>query len=362
MILAYGVANLLQSVAAARTDLHAAFNPRLLLHLGRHRTYLVGLLCQFAGFALAFLARRDLPLFLVQSAMAAGLGVTVVLGVVILKWRLPRSELALLAVLCVGLTGLIISARPAESQPLGPAGVVWLVVALVAVAAGGWFAVRLHGPPGSVALGLLAGLAFGAAAVASRPLAAVHSLQQFGTDPLLYLVVIHSMVGQLLLGLAMQRGSTTAAVAAMDAAAAVPAAIIGLLFLGDAIVTGREWMAATGFLGTLTAVIGLTFYAEPQHHHAPVRQAELVGPSASRNGASSASRSGSASSGSAPSGLASSAPPGSASASASTASAAASALPGGSGSAADRGRGRLVDPMPSGPRIIADQGARRSER
>ena len=99
-----------------------------------------------------------------------------------------------------------------------------------------------------MALGSLAGLSFGAAAVDSRPLASAPLVDAFLTDPLLYLLVAHSLVGQLLLGLAMQRGSTTAAVAAMDAAAAVPAAIIGLLFLGDKIGPGREWLAAVGFV------------------------------------------------------------------------------------------------------------------
>jgi hypothetical protein len=65
----------------------------------------------------------------------------------------------------------------------------------------------------------------------------------------------------------MQRGSTTAAVAAMDAAAAAPAAVLGLLLLGDEIYAGREWLAGIGFLATLIGVIGLSFYAEPQHHH-----------------------------------------------------------------------------------------------
>lgn len=267
MIAAYGVANLLQSIAAARTDLQGGFNIRLLLHLGRHRIYLVGLVFQFAAFVLAFLARRDLPLFLVQSSVAAGLGVTSLLGVLILKWRLPRAEVALMALLGLGVAGLIMAARPAPSRPLGAAGVAGLAVVLLLIAVAGFFAVRLHGAPGSVALGSLAGLAFGAAAVASRPLASVHSMDRFVSDPLLYLLLAHSVVGQLLLGMAMQRGSTTAAVAAMDAAAAVPAAVIGLLLLGDEIVPGREWLAAAGFLVTLLAVIGLSFYAEPQHHH-----------------------------------------------------------------------------------------------
>ena len=153
---------------------------------------------------------------------------------------------------------------------------VWLIVALGAIAVVGFFAVRLHGAPGSVALGALSGVAFGAAAVASRPLASADNLGQFFTDPLSYLLIAHSLVGQLLLGLAMQRGSTTAAVAAMDAAGAVPAALVGLLVLGDGVWPGREWLVAAGFVVTLGSVIGLSFYAEPQHHHPISREAKAL--------------------------------------------------------------------------------------
>jgi hypothetical protein len=66
----------------------------------------------------------------------------------------------------------------------------------------------------------------------------------------------------------MQRGATTAAVAAMDAAAAAPAAAVGLVLLGDEIWPGREWLAALGFLAALAAVLGLTRYARPQHDSA----------------------------------------------------------------------------------------------
>jgi len=271
MIAAYGVANLLQSMAAARTTVHHTFDPQLLVRLACHRTYLLGLFCQVLGFVLAFLARRDLPLFLVQASVAAGLGVTALLGVLLLKWTLPGAEIALLTLLLVGITALVLSAKPAPSSPLGTEGMVGLAVTLLLISVLGFFAVRLHGVVGSVALGSLAGIAFSAAAIAARPLANEHTLGGFGTNPLLYLLVAHSIVGQLLLGLAMQRGSTTAAVAAMDAAGAVPAAIVGLLWLGDQIHPGREWMAAVGFVVTLGSVIAMTRYAEPQHHHATAR-------------------------------------------------------------------------------------------
>lgn len=267
MIGAYGLANLLQSIAAARTTAHETLDPKLLVRLARQGVYLFGILFQIFGFVLAFAARRDLPLFLVQASVAAGLGVTAILGVLLLHWKLPRSEIMLLGLLVVGLTGLVLGAQPHPSRPIGMSGVLVLVAVLGGLAVAGFFAARLKGVKGSVALGSLAGIAFGAAAVASRPLANIATGERFLTDPLLYLLLAHALVGQLLLGLAMQRGSTTAAVAAMDAAAAVPAAIIGLLFLGDKIAVGREWVAAIGFVLTLGAVIGLTFFAEPQHQH-----------------------------------------------------------------------------------------------
>ncbi|WBB76927.1 hypothetical protein O7602_03645 [Micromonospora sp. WMMD1128] len=305
MIVAYGFANLLQSVAAARTTVHHTFDPGLLLRLAGHRTYLIGLCCQVVGFVFAFLARRDLPLFLVQASVAAGLGVTAVLGVMVLKWRLPAAELVLLVLLFGGITALVLSAEPAPSRQLGTAGLVGLVAALGVIAGSGFFAARLHGALGSVVLGSLAGMAFSAAAVAARPLASAESAEAFLRDPLLYLLIVHSVVGQLLLGLAMQRGSTTAAVAAMDAAGAVPAAIVGLLLLNDKIWPGREWLAGLGFLVTLAAVVGLTRYAEPQHHHATVRSREpaLVGAGVlPAQAASSGPRSGTAASTSTPTG------------------------------------------------------------
>jgi hypothetical protein len=275
MIVAYGVANLLQSVAASRTTMHHTLDPGLLVRLLGHRIYLVGLGCQILGFFLALFARRDLPLFLVQASVAAGLGVTAVLGVVLLKWQLPKSEMVLLATLVLGIGGLVVAAEPAPSRPLGMFGKVSLVAALVIIGlAGRFFAVRVKGAPGSVLLGALSGLGFACAAVAARPLANAHSVTEFVTSPLLYLVIVHSLSAQLLLGLAMQRGSTNAAVAAMDAAGAVPAAVVGLLLLGDKIRPGLAWLAALGFLMTLGSVIALTRYAEPQKREEPEEPVE----------------------------------------------------------------------------------------
>src|SRR2546429_8597713 len=71
MIVAYGVANLLQSMAAARTRHERRFHPSLLLRLAGHRAYLFGIGCQLVAFVLAFFAPRGLPPFLGQAAVPA---------------------------------------------------------------------------------------------------------------------------------------------------------------------------------------------------------------------------------------------------------------------------------------------------
>jgi drug/metabolite transporter (DMT)-like permease len=265
MIAAYGIANLLQSIAATRTKTTENLDPGLLLRLFGNRTYLAGLLCQIFGFFFALAARRDLPLFLVQSAVTAGLCVTALLGVLLLKWKLPLAEIALLVLVVMGISALAASAEPSRGSELGAIGIILLIVALAVIAGASVFAGRLKGTLASVVLGSIAGLCFSSAAIAARPLAGAHTIMEFLLNPLLYLVIAHSLTGQLLLGLAMQRGSTNAAVAGMDAAGAVPAAIIGLVLLGDQMRPGREWLAAVGFIVTLGAVIALTRYAEPQH-------------------------------------------------------------------------------------------------
>jgi hypothetical protein len=264
MILAYGVANLLQSMAARHTSVDDSLHPGIFVRLAGHKTYLIGLLLQFSGFALAFLARRDLPLFLVQASAAAGLGVTALLGVLLLKWRLPPAEVVLLVLLSGGIAAQVVAARPGPARHIGPLGVAGLTLALLVVAALALLAVRLRGAPGSVVLGALAGTAFGSGAIASRPLADSPSAHALTTSPLLYLLIAHSILAQLLLALAMQRGSTTSAVAAMDAASAVPAALVGVAFLGDRIRPGFTLLGCAGFVLAILAVVGLTRYARPQ--------------------------------------------------------------------------------------------------
>ncbi len=284
MVLGYGTANFLQGVAATQDKADERLDPRLLIRLARKKTYLLGVAFQALGTIAAFVARHDLPLFLVQAAIGAGIAVTALLGVLVLKWRLGRAELLLMVITAAGLAALIFSADPSTAKDPSAVTVVALTGLVVVFGVVANFAARLHGAAGSVALGALGGLAFGASAIASRPLVNADSWQGFLLDPLLYVFIAHTVAGQLIFGLALQRGATTAASAAMNAVAA-PVAVVGLLLLGDQIVNGRELLAGLGFIVTIAAVIGLAFYAQPQRHEIPAHMRSRRGRFGRRAGA-----------------------------------------------------------------------------
>lgn len=277
----YGIAHFLQANAARTTDPHVATEAKaseptkgsiaFIRGLVTHRGYWFGVSVQVFAAVCAVLARKDLPLFLVQAALASSVGLTALLGVVKLRWRLPRIELALLVAMAAGLTMLIASARGSAAKDLDVAAVAALAILPAVLGAASWFASRLRGAAGSAALGAIAGAAFSAAAVASRPLANSGSLIEVVTSPLLYILIVNAAIAQITLAHAFRHGSVTAAICAMDAAGAIPAAVIGLLLLGDAVRPGLAPLAFTGFILTIGAVLAMARFAEPQAHPSDTR-------------------------------------------------------------------------------------------
>ncbi len=260
---AYAVGIVAQTVAARRTERKDQLDPGLMGRLATDRMYLFGFLAQVVGFVLAFLARADLPLFLVQAGASSAVGIAAVLGAVVLGWRIRGAELAALGLLAAGLLLLVGAALPSPSQDIG-LGLGLLLLATLGVAVGlAVLATRLTGPRGAVALGVLAGLAFAVLAIASRPLAA-GPLLELPTRPLFWLMVGAAVVGQWLLATALQRGSTMATMASMDATSVVTASVVGLLALGDQIGAGQQAWVAIGLALVVGGVVTMAAVVKPQ--------------------------------------------------------------------------------------------------
>ena len=76
-------------------------------------------------------ALRTLPLFLVESAVAASVAVTAVLSVLVLHVRLGATEVVALVAIGAGLTGLALTAAEGPAVRPGPSATWWLLAAAV---------------------------------------------------------------------------------------------------------------------------------------------------------------------------------------------------------------------------------------
>lgn len=251
----YGLGIVAQTVAARRADERPGAGLGLLARLAADRLYLLGFSCQCGGFGFAFLAREELPLYLVQAGSSCAVGLATVIGVLALGWRVRRVEIAVLMVMACGILLLTGAAAPSTARelPLVPALVVLGILTLAVLPlARTWKA----------ATPVLAGIAFAVVAVAARNVAG-KPLVEILLHPLTWLMVIAAFVGQACIATALQRVSATSAVASMDATTVVIGSIAGLALMGDQITPGREWWVALGGLLVVGGVLVLGSVTKP---------------------------------------------------------------------------------------------------
>jgi drug/metabolite transporter (DMT)-like permease len=271
----YGVASILQAVAARRTHSAEGLDPRLLIRLFRSWPYLLGIGLDCFAFLLSIAALRSLPLFVVQSIVASFLAITAVLGAIFLRMPLRRSDWIALLIVLAGLVLVGLSAAEDRAVSVSNAGRWGVLVAAVAL---GVLAVplgRISGNRGAAALGALAGLAFGAVAVAARVLPSsvrldtlFSDLGTLLTDPSTYALILSGGVALLTYSTALQRGSVTQATAPLVIGETVAPALVGLLMLGDRPRPGWGWIATLGFILAVAGALSLS-------RHGDLAQTEL---------------------------------------------------------------------------------------
>ncbi|MDX8048650.1 hypothetical protein SK571_04605 [Lentzea sp. BCCO 10_0798] len=251
----YGLGIVAQTVAARRAEERPGTGVGLLARLAADRLYLLGFTGQVGGFLFAFLAREDLPLYLVQAGSSCAVGLATVIGVLLLGWRIRRVEIAVLVVMACGLLLLTGAAAPSTARelPLVPALVVLGLLTVTVLPLARVF---------KAATPVLAGIAFAVVAVAARNVAGKPVLDLV-LHPLTWVMVVAAFVGQACLATALQRGSATSAVASMDATTVVIGSAAGLAVMGDQIAAGREWWVVLGVLLVVSGVLVLGSVAKP---------------------------------------------------------------------------------------------------
>lgn len=260
--ISYGLATVLQSVGAKRTEAGEGLDPGLLVRLLRSVPYLVGLGLDGLGFALTVVALQTLPLFVVEAFTAGALAVTAVAAAWWLRIPLSRGEWLGVAAVVAGLVALGLSAGDDQDVVLQdwqqwlPLIACVLLLALTAVAA------RLPGRVGVTALGAMAGFGFGLVGIATRVLQGPSSVGGLLTDPVAYAIAAAGGIALLALATALQRGAVTQATAAMVVAETIIPSAIGLLLLGDRIRPGFEAVAGVGLAVAVGGAVALSRLGE----------------------------------------------------------------------------------------------------
>ena len=257
-----------------------------MLRLIKNWRYLVGVGLDGLGFVLSIAAVRTLPLFVVQSIVASFLAVTAILGAVVLHMPLRRSDKVGLVVVIGGLVLVGLSAAEDRAVDVSSAeqwGVLVVTLALVALAVP---LARLTGSAGAAALGAVAGLAFGATAVAARMLPGslapdqiFGQLGELATSPATYALAIAGALALLTYSTALQRGTVTQATAPLVVGETVAPALVGLWLLGDQPREGWGWVATLGFVLAVAGAVSLSRHGELERRRGVARHRSGSGPS-----------------------------------------------------------------------------------
>lgn len=257
--LAYGVATVLQAVGARRAATAAGVGG--VVGIVTQIPYLAGLALDGLGFLGNVVALRELPLFLVESIVAASVGVTAVIAA-LRGEKLGARDWGALGVLGLGLVLLSLSAAAQAATETGR-GVTLAILAGAAVPLlFGLLGYRRTGRSSVLLCAVAAGLGFSGVAVAARAMGADAINLGLLANPLLWAIVAYGAIAVGFFGIALQRGKVTVVAAVTFVIEVLVPSALGLIVFGDSILAGREAPAGAGFLLAIGGTVALSRFAE----------------------------------------------------------------------------------------------------
>ena len=127
--LMYALASVLQQRGAARQPLETSMRLGLLTRLARNGGWVLGLVCDVAGYALQFVALGHGPLVVVQPLLVCGLLFALPLGAAWAGRRLHRRDWVSAVAVCAGLAIFLTVSSPGKGTT-EVSGVVWTALLL----------------------------------------------------------------------------------------------------------------------------------------------------------------------------------------------------------------------------------------
>jgi hypothetical protein len=257
--LAYGVATVLQSVGARRAA--TAIGVGGVVGIVTQIPYLAGLGLDGVGFLGNVVALRELPLFLVESIVAASVGVTAIIAA-LRGEKLGVKDWGALGVLGIGLVLLSLSAAAEAATDTDSTVTIAVLVGAAVPLVLGLVGYRLSGRSSVILCAVAAGLGFSGVAIAARAMGSDAIDLGLLTNPLLYAVIVYGAIALGFFGVALQRGKVTVVAAITFVIEVIVPSVLGLILFGDSFIPGREGLAAAGFLLAIGGTIALSRFAE----------------------------------------------------------------------------------------------------
>src|ERR1700731_4352158 len=282
----YGTASVLQAYGARSSEADAAGHGqraevtatgaptlRSTIQAALTPSFIAGMVLDIVGFLGSIVSARLIPLFLSQTIISANLVVTAVLGVAVLGVRLHGRDWVAIGTVVVSLCVLGLTAGHRGAGTSDP-GVHWgLLSASVVILAGGGGGLLFFGPRAAVAAGLIAGVLYGAMAVAVRVLDGIDPLRLdiLLADPASWTIAIAGLGGFYLFTVALQLGSVNGAAAALVVGETVIPGVIGVVLLGDTARPGLLWLAGVAFVGAVAGAVAVAMFGAAEQAHGAAR-------------------------------------------------------------------------------------------
>jgi drug/metabolite transporter (DMT)-like permease len=231
--------------------------------------FICGMLLDGIGFVGSVVSARLIPLFLSQTIMSANLVVTALLGAVVLGVRLHTRDWAAIGVVVVSLCLLGVTTGHTGEGRSVPALHWGVLIASVAIVLIGLALIRVLGARGAIPAGLVAGLLFGAMAIAVRVVDGVDPfrLDVLLSDPAAWAILIAGVGGFYLFTVALQIGSVNGAAAALVAGETVVPGIAGVVLLGDTTAPGLGWLMVLAFVGAVAGAVAVAIFGNAETVH-----------------------------------------------------------------------------------------------
>lgn len=217
------------------------------LALLRNGPYIIGLVCDFAGWLFSLVALRRLPLFVVQPVLTLSLVVTAVLAAAVLGSRLTRAAVLWGCALLAALAALVLCGAGESTTAIGPLlGAVLALCSLPVVAA-----VLLYRDRGATVMAVVAGLGFSGSAICARALSP--DLGTLLTQPVTYALVVYGAAGAYGYAVALAKGNVTLVTATLWSVEVIVPTAVGIALLGDGVRAGWGPVLGVAVAGVLVA-------------------------------------------------------------------------------------------------------------